>query len=237
MSKHLRISEHFYSIQGEGKTMGIPAVFLRLQACNLLCDNKWVCDTIDVWISGEQYTLEETLDIFDKEGYERKLFNGAHLVITGGEPLIQQKACLEFLKAYHERYFYLPYIEFETNGTKTPTDDLIKLTNLYNVSPKLSNAGMNEKRRIKPDTIKKFNEIENSIFKFVINDKEDWKELKETYIEPFKIRREKIYLMPAADDIKMLRENSIYVAELCKKNTFNYSTRLQIELWNKTVGV
>jgi len=34
---NIRISEHFYSLQGEGKTMGVPAIFIRLQACNLMC--------------------------------------------------------------------------------------------------------------------------------------------------------------------------------------------------------
>ena len=236
MKNHLRISEHFYSLQGEGKTMGIPSVFLRLQACNLLCDNKWRCDTIEVWIKGEKYTIEETLDLFEKK-YERKLFKGSHLVITGGEPLIQQDMIIEFLKQYYERFFYIPYIEIETNGTITPKDELIKLVNLFNVSPKLSNAGMTEKRRIKAEAIHKFNLIENSIFKFVIGDNEDWKELNDTYLKPYKIRKEKIHLMPSADDSEMLKKHSQYVAELCKKNVFNYSSRLQIELWNKTTGV
>ena len=237
MSKGLRISEHFYSLQGEGKTMGIPSVFLRTQACNLMCDAKWVCDTIDVWITGDQYSIEDTLDLFEKEGYTDVLFKGAHLVLTGGEPLLQQKALVEFLEAYYERFFYLPYVEVETNGTKTPIPELIKYVNLFNVSPKLSNAGMNEKRRVKPDTIKVFNEIENSIFKFVIADKDDYKELCETYIEPLDIRKEKIWLMPAADDQDMLDANCQYVASLCIKKCYNYSSRLQIELWNKTTGV
>lgn len=237
MSKGLRISEHFYSLQGEGKTMGIPSVFLRLTACNLMCDHKWTCDTIEVWITGEQHTLEETLDLFEKEGYQEELFKGAHLVITGGEPLLQQKEIVEFLKAFYDRFFYLPYTEIETNGTKLPSDELCKYINLFNVSPKLSNAGMNERRRIKPDVIKKFNLLENSIFKFVVADKEDWKELKEKYLTPFDIRKEKLWLMPAADNEDMLRTNSVYVAKICIANCINYSSRLQVEIWNQTTGV
>ena len=85
--------------------------------------------------------------------------------------------------------------------------------------------------------IKEFNDIENSIFKFVIEDKEDWQELKEKYLNPFQIRKEKLYLMPAADDEDMLRKNSIYVAKVCIDNNINYSSRLQVEIWNKTTGV
>ena len=40
--EYLRISEDFYSLQGEGRTMGIPAVFVRLQACNILCKGEFM---------------------------------------------------------------------------------------------------------------------------------------------------------------------------------------------------
>ena len=58
----LSISEVFYSIQGEGVTMGIPAVFLRLGGCNLLCkSDKWVCDTIEVWQKSKAIEFEDIL--------------------------------------------------------------------------------------------------------------------------------------------------------------------------------
>src|SRR3990167_2077529 len=64
MNNTLNVSEMFYSIQGEGKTMGIPAIFLRLQACNLLCNWKkngidHPCDTIPVWRQGTKMTFVE----------------------------------------------------------------------------------------------------------------------------------------------------------------------------------
>ena len=52
MMNTIRVSEYFYSIQGEGLTVGVPAVFLRLQGCNLDCGSSggsWVCDTEAVW--------------------------------------------------------------------------------------------------------------------------------------------------------------------------------------------
>ena len=230
MEKSLRISEHFYSLHGEGKTIGTPSVFLRLTACNLLCDDKWTCTTTDVWITGKSYSLEETLDLFEKEGYEKKLFKGSHLVITGGEPLLQQSMITEFVKAFYERFFYIPYLVIETNGTKMPNKELCKYVNLFNVSPKLSNAGMDERRRIKPEIIRHFNLLENSVFKFVIGDSEDWKELKEKYLKAFDIRKEKIWLVPSSNDVDMLRSNRNYVANICVRNGLNYSSRLQLEL-------
>ena len=56
---HLLVSEVFYSLQGEGSTMGIPAVFLRLSGCNLLCDGAWRCDTIEVWQKGHKTEFED----------------------------------------------------------------------------------------------------------------------------------------------------------------------------------
>ena len=95
----LRVSEHFYSIQGEGPTVGVPAVFVRLQGCNLNCGHQsgeWVCDTVDVWKKGIPYSVEAWHELVNIH-YGDALSMGAHLVITGGEPLIQQKKLLEFI--------------------------------------------------------------------------------------------------------------------------------------------
>ena len=67
----LAISEHFYSIQGEGKFTGVPSVFLRLKGCNLTCGGKktvstkkldsgatWRCDTIEVWLTGNSTSFK-----------------------------------------------------------------------------------------------------------------------------------------------------------------------------------
>ena len=65
---NLIVSEYFYSIQGEGKTMGVPSVFIRLTACNLMCGGRgtekdfklhngatWRCDSIEVWRKGKKW--------------------------------------------------------------------------------------------------------------------------------------------------------------------------------------
>ena len=73
----LRISESFYSIQGEGVTSGYPAYFIRLQGCNLMCGGKdgslmkegkatWWCDTEYVWRKGKKTDIEVLIDDWKK---------------------------------------------------------------------------------------------------------------------------------------------------------------------------
>ena len=116
----IRVSETFYSIQGEGPTVGVPAVFIRLQGCNLNCGSRsgsWVCDTVDVWKKGTQYSITDFFqDIMEK--YNHALLDGEHLLMTGGEPLLQQAAMSEFINQFNQK----PYIEVETNGTIAPND-------------------------------------------------------------------------------------------------------------------
>ena len=229
----LRISEHFYSIQGEGKTMGIPSVFIRLQACNILCKGEWVCDTIEVWKKG---TVTSTIDwIVLMNKYMSELKNGAHLIFTGGEPLIQQEAIIFAIKYFKRVYGFKPFIEIETNGTITPKYELSKLVDLFNCSFKLKNSGVKYERRIKIETLKEINKL-NSIFKIVIANSLDYKEAKLIFDE-VKIDNKKIWLMPPGDNLKDLNEASLKVAEICKRENMNFSSRLQIVLWNKTTGV
>ena len=70
----LNISEDFYSVQGEGKTSGEPAYFIRLKACNLMCGGRdgslmekgeatWWCDTEYVWRKGLEKKFNYLVDI------------------------------------------------------------------------------------------------------------------------------------------------------------------------------
>ena len=99
MKDNLVISEKFTSIQGEGQTMGIPAIFVRLAGCNLLCKSKhWVCDSIEVWQKGTATDFDKVLTLDEVE----RLKDGTHLIITGGEPLLHQKKVEAYIRWFVE---------------------------------------------------------------------------------------------------------------------------------------
>ncbi len=83
----LRVTEIFFSLQGETKTVGLPTVFVRLTGCPLRCG---YCDTTYAFHGGTGYSIDEIL--------KQVASYGAHYVtVTGGEPLAQ-KACIELLQ-------------------------------------------------------------------------------------------------------------------------------------------
>ena len=100
------VSETFYSVQGEGKYAGVPAVFLRTQGCNLLC--RWPCDTIPVWKEGKLYSYEELYNLWSDKGWEDALKKSAHLILTGGEPLTRQDELVGFLEYLSKMGLYHP---------------------------------------------------------------------------------------------------------------------------------
>lgn len=242
MSTKLSVAETFYSIQGEGSTMGYPAVFVRLAGCNLMCGGQgtqfdqelhngatWRCDTIEVWMKGRSKPYDEILS----EESIQALKDGAHLIITGGEPTMQQKSLISFFEYLEENVSKNIVIECETNGTIIPKE-LAEKVYLFNCSPKLSNSGNEKSLRHNSEVIKFLNQ-RNTIFKFVISRPEDWDEIQEDYL-PF-IDKHKVWLMPAGANEKLLNENKLTVVELCKKHRLKYSTRLQIDIWNQATGV
>jgi len=226
----LTVSEKFTSIQGEGATMGVKSIFLRLSGCNLLCMSEhWTCDSIEVWRKGIKTDFE---DVFTDEEV-LKLQNNYHLIITGGEPLLYQKKVCEFLFWFKEKHNFMPILEFETNGTIVPEPYLRMNVKHWNVSPKLSSSGAGIKR-LNTEALDIFNKLPQTIFKFVVSSDKDIEEINSTFssLDWFKI-----WLMPAGsdrDELDLIRE---LVVDRCLKYNFNYSERLHIVIWNQKTGV
>lgn len=247
----LSVSEHFYSLQGEGVTTGVPAIFLRLAGCNLMCggqgterDGKlhdgatWRCDTIEVWLKGRSKTYPELIAEMDGSyGFLSRLREGAHLVVTGGEPLLQEKGILGFLEYLETTHHLRPIIEVETNGTCLPSEKLAERVRHWNCSPKLSNSGMAVSLRIFPEVLRWFDAQPGIMFKFVIDQEYDWKEIFQDFISPGLCSKSNLVLMPAADSLAALLEKNKLVADICIRECVRMCTRLHVEIWDRLTGV
>ncbi|MEO1963245.1 MAG: 7-carboxy-7-deazaguanine synthase QueE [Cycloclasticus sp.] len=103
MSKDsLRITEIFYSLQGEGKTVGLPTTFIRLTGCPLRCG---YCDTEYAFHGGETRSIDDILQQVDK-------FGALYINVTGGEPLAQKRVHGLMQKLCDAGY----YVSLETSG-------------------------------------------------------------------------------------------------------------------------
>lgn len=245
MKDYLIISEMFYSIQGEGKSLGTPAVFLRLAGCNLTCkgfsykhpdtDEHLGCDTAHVWRKGERWSVEKIFQHWRQQAWLDKLQNGAHLIITGGEPLIQQAALINFITQLDQ--IVKPFIEIETNATLKFEPALAERINQINASPKLTHAGDSETKRVNNEALQQYSELANTCFKFVVNQPEDIDEIIQKYIQPLQLNAQQIWLMPEGGTKKAIESKALWLVEACKQHTFHYSPRLHISLWNEATGV
>jgi len=250
MTLYLSDDKVFYTVEGEGISAGRPAVFLRLSMCNLTCkgwaspENPDGCDTAASWKIKNPYSLSQLRSEFEVSGFLQRLYNGAILKITGGEPLIQQKALLEFLdycsvddatsKAWDTQGFE---VEIETNCTIAPDDGWRRYRTTFVCSPKLASNGDPEEKRYKPEVIRWHVAKNWSTFKFVIKDPTDIQEILDKYISKFLIPNTDVWLMPECATRQQLIDHSPMVAELCKSYGFNFSPRLQVLIWNQTTKV
>jgi organic radical activating enzyme len=232
----------FYTIEGEGEHIGKPSVFMRLSMCNLTCkgfassDSPNGCDSFVSWTVKNRMTYSEVFDMITQNGYQCRLRDGAIWKITGGEPLIQQKALLELVDQYIFRFGYVPRIDFETNATIIPDQQWIDWKATFTTSPKLSNNGDPVEKRYKPEVLK-WHAQRRSGFKFVVSSENEVNEILEKYVSDCDVPRDRIWLMPCCGSRLEHSEKAHIVAELCKKHNFNFSPRLQLVIWDKALKV
>jgi len=223
--------EIFHSIQGEGVNAGRPAVFLRLALCNLAC--VW-CDTRYTW-DWERFDQgrEVTTVSVDEAEREIRRYRCRNLVVTGGEPLVQQKSLTPLLECLKARGFW---IEIETNGTIVPGRRLLDIVDHWSVSPKLENSGNPRPSRENPDAYRLYRDLPSAHFKYVLEKADDLSELR-AVMDRYEIPPDRIVLMPQAQDRDALLERSRWLVDICKSEGYLFSTRLQILLWGNRRGV
>ena len=221
----IKINEIFYSLQGEGFLAGIPSMFIRLSGCPLRC--RW-CDTkfaLDE-NSGTEKSIEEIISEIDKVQCN-------HVVITGGEPMINPQLST-LVDEIHKKG---KHITIETSGIAYVSD--LKC-DLISISPKLSNSipedaklkAVHEHSRLDLAILGEIIDNYEYQFKFVVEQESDLEEIKETLKRLENVNYGKVMLMPQALNREEYLRKSQLVAELCKKNGFAFSPRLQVLLWN-----
>jgi 7-carboxy-7-deazaguanine synthase len=227
----LRVAEVFGpTIQGEGPHAGRRVGFLRLGLCNLSC--SW-CDTPHTWDSRRFDLAVEAPRVDVAQTAERlRALNVSTIVLTGGEPLIQQRLLPELMDLLPGCAWHV-----ETNGTLAPSDELAGRVAHWSVSPKLSNSRSDpERRRIRPLALAAFVALPAAIFKFVATKPEDVDEAARFAAE-HGIAAERVWIMPEGIDIDELVGTHRRIIAATLAAGFNSTSRLHVLLWGDERGV
>ena len=216
--------------QGEGPSLGTRAGFVRLGRCNLSC--TW-CDTPYTW-DWDRYDPEKELTRTTVDEIAARIdgMNVPLVVITGGEPLLQQShlpPLLRRLRANQHR------VEIETAGTLAPSPEVVAFVDRFNVSPKLANSGNPADRRYKPDVIRRFATTHKAAFKFVAADIADLDEIA-TIVTECGIVADFVWVMPEGTDAATVIERSKALADPVLDHGWNMTTRLHVLLWGDERG-
>jgi len=219
----------FYTLQGEGASMGKPACFLRLHICNLRCSwcdawYTWNPNTPEFWTESQNWTINQTKKtILSAWGCKNPKVE-KRLVITGGEPLLQKDSLDKLIDTMPGWKF-----EIETNGTIMPTEKMLELFQ-FNCSPKLTNSGNPKQARIKADVLKRLNQA-NTSFKFVVTKAEDLDEIESDFVKAFNLDINKIIIMPQGVTAEEVRHTAQEIVEKVKEKGYRLLGRLQCEIW------
>ncbi|MDP2606975.1 MAG: 7-carboxy-7-deazaguanine synthase QueE [Deltaproteobacteria bacterium] len=227
----MRISEIFYSIQGEGRLLGMPSVFIRTSGCNLRC--VW-CDTpYTSWRpQGRERSVAEILREVQK-------YPARHIVVTGGEPLLAPEI-VELMKALKRTG---AHITIETASTifKPVACDLISM------SPKLANstpwkrekgkfAKMHEARRLNFGVMQEFLDGYDYQLKFVAEQRQDFTEIRNLLDRLDGVDPARVMVMAQGTTTAALRRKASWIVALCKEHGYGFTPRLHIDLFGNRRG-
>lgn len=223
--------EIFHSVQGEGASIGRPAVFLRLALCNLAC--RW-CDTGYTW-DWERHDQGKSILEMTVPDIEKAVlaYHCRRLVVTGGEPLLQQRELAALLESMKRSGLA---VEVETNGTIVPDAALVSAVDQWNVSPKMASSGNSLLTREVAVAYEFFGGLDCADFKFVVDNQADFKEVNDI-VEKYRLPAERVILMPQAVDRESLIERGRWLAGLSTQSGYRLSTRLHVLLWGNRRGV
>ncbi len=225
----LVVSEVFGpTFQGEGPSAGRLAMFVRLGRCNLDCV---YCDTAYTWdwtrfdpeVELHRRTVADVLAELDR-------INAPLLVITGGEPLLQQRRLVPLVRAARDRGWR---VEVETNGTLAPVAVLGALVDRWNVSPKLASSGVDLDLRWQPEALRALAATGRAVAKFVVASPS---ELDEVAAVAEAGHLTEVWIMPEATDAEtVVRRLGVLAPDVLARG-WNLSDRLHVLLWGDERG-
>ena len=216
------------TFQGEGPSTGQQAVFVRLSRCNLRCPG---CDTPYTWDWSRFDPQAEARRLGIDDIAAWVLARSAQLVvITGGEPLLQQRSLIGLVQtlAEHGRL-----VEIETNGTIAPDPALVAAAKAFNVSPKLSSFASPMDRPIVSSALECLAGTGKAVFKFVATTLAD---LDDTAGLVAEHQLDPVWVMPAATSSGEVMAGLRNLGDEVLRRGWNLTGRLHLLLWEDTRG-
>lgn len=209
----LRITEIFYSLQGESNTVGLPTVFIRLTGCPLRCV---YCDTAYAFSGGKKIAIDAIVEQAEQYGTR-------YITVTGGEPLAQP-GCLELMTKLLDKGYS---VSLETSGALDVSEvdpRVVKVMDLK--TPGSGELSKNRYKNIDYLTLK-------DQVKFVIGDEQDYDWSKTVLTEYDLPNRCEILFSPV-----MGRQNPTELAEKILKDRLPVRFQLQLHkiLWDDAQG-
>ncbi len=249
----LEVNEIFGpTIQGEGKLIGTPSVFVRFGKCNMSCPGfeveyetpsgvkKLSCDSFhasDSAFSSQWDSFELCEPLIEKVNQILPDYK-VDIVLTGGEPLLywRDEQFQKFMQYYVENGYRLT---IETNASiDIKLDQLWQKKILFSMSVKLSNSGEPFSKRINEKSLANIIDfVDESYLKFVIDGDFLAKAQEEIDTILQVIPDVEVYLMPLGDTAEIIDKNSLPVIQMALENGYKYSDRLHIRVWNNKRGV
>jgi len=244
------VSEVFYTIQGEGPSTGRPALFIRLGGCNLHC--KW-CDTPYTWVynernaerhhAGVMYDPQEELRRVSGQNLVRRILREFPIeglvVISGGEPMLQQEAIARIVAELRSQPWY-GNVEIETAGTILPSHEILNRKIHWNVSPKLSHSGNELELRYNRPALQVLAE-DHANFKFVVrhdtidNRDADLAEIS-AIVSDIGIPKSKTWIMPLGTSPVEVLQGGEALVESVMERKWNLTLRTHTLLWGNERG-
>ena len=234
--------------RGFGMDYGLSSEyqFIDVDKYDKLCDvpvPKTGCDSFVSWDPRAKKFVKEwgRQDVYDNI----RNSGMSYVVLTGGEPMLWQKQLVD-LDFFNVRKQNVIKYTIETNGTVPITEKFAKMNLMgpgihFSVSLKLMTSGEPKNKRLRPEAIESMIDYVRSKggemdFKFVYNDLQDVEEIKEI-LSMFDMPKEsRVYIMPCGSDKRMYHEKGKQALEVCMKEGWWFTPRLQVEFFNNEWG-